>query len=95
MVVANDSGGMHLAAAAGSRVVAVFGVTDPAVTGPLGDGHRIVQATGGGEVSRAVSRRSALAHARLESISVDEVFRAAVEVVSGNVHKTDRSAGQL
>lgn len=34
--VGNDSGVSHLAAAAGARVVAVFGPTDPAVWRPLG-----------------------------------------------------------
>lgn len=37
--VTNDTGPMHLAAAAGARVVAVFGSTDPRLTGPyLGPG---------------------------------------------------------
>ena len=37
-VVANDSGGMHLAAAVGTPLVALFGITDPGKTGPRG-GH--------------------------------------------------------
>lgn len=36
LVVANDSGAMHLAAGLGTRGVAVFGSTDPFATGPLG-----------------------------------------------------------
>jgi heptosyltransferase-2 len=35
--VSNDSGGMHLAAAVGAHVVAIFGPTDERVTSPLGD----------------------------------------------------------
>ncbi|HEU5251033.1 MAG TPA: lipopolysaccharide heptosyltransferase II [Thermoanaerobaculia bacterium] len=35
-VVANDSGPMHLAAAAGTPVIALFGPTDPGRTGPSG-----------------------------------------------------------
>jgi len=38
-----DSGVMHLAAAVGTPVVALFGPTDPAITGPMGEGHKIVQ----------------------------------------------------
>ena len=38
LVVANDSGPAHLAAAVGAKVVVVFGVTDPAKTGPRGAG---------------------------------------------------------
>lgn len=36
VLLANDSGVMHVAAAVGTPVVAVFGPTDPAATGPLG-----------------------------------------------------------
>ena len=36
-VASNDSGAMHLAAALGVRVTAVFGPTDETVTGPRGD----------------------------------------------------------
>ena len=36
MVLANDSGAMHLAAGLGTPGVAVFGSTDPVATGPLG-----------------------------------------------------------
>jgi heptosyltransferase-2 len=43
VVVTNDSGPMHVAAALGVPVVAVFGPTDERETGPVGDGHRIVR----------------------------------------------------
>jgi len=41
-LVTNDSGPMHLAAALGVPVVAVFGPTDWRETGPVGDLHRLV-----------------------------------------------------
>jgi len=43
-VITTDSGPMHLAAAIGAPVVALFGPTDPARTGPYGEGHTIVRA---------------------------------------------------
>jgi heptosyltransferase-1 len=43
-VITTDSGPMHLAAAVGTPVVALFGPTDPARTGPYGEGHTIVRA---------------------------------------------------
>jgi heptosyltransferase-2 len=43
LLLTNDTGTMHLAASLGIRVVAVFGSTDPVLTGPLGPGHRILQ----------------------------------------------------
>jgi len=42
--VANDSGPMHIAAAVGCPVVALFGPTSPARTGPFGDGHVVIEA---------------------------------------------------
>ena len=41
-LVTNDSGAMHLAAAAGLAVTAVFGPTDETATHPLGDAHAIL-----------------------------------------------------
>ena len=43
VVVTNDSGPMHLAAAVGTPVVAIFGPTDPALTGPYGVGHSVLR----------------------------------------------------
>jgi heptosyltransferase-2 len=41
-LVTNDSGAMHLAAAAGVSVTAMFGPTDDAATRPLGEAHAIL-----------------------------------------------------
>jgi heptosyltransferase II len=41
-LVTNDSGAMHLAAAAGVPVTAVFGPTNELATRPIGDAHAIV-----------------------------------------------------
>lgn len=43
LVASNDTGTMHLAAALGVPVVAVFGSTEPAWTAPLGEIHRVVR----------------------------------------------------
>jgi lipopolysaccharide heptosyltransferase I len=44
VVISNDSGPMHLAAAVGTPVVAIFGPTDPALTGPYGETKTVLQA---------------------------------------------------
>jgi heptosyltransferase-2 len=41
-LVSNDSGAMHLAAAAGISVTALFGPTDDRATRPLGDAHQVL-----------------------------------------------------
>jgi len=44
LVISTDSGPMHIAAAVGTPVVALFGPTDPARTGPYGNGgHRVLR----------------------------------------------------
>jgi len=42
VLVTNDSGPMHIAAAVGTPVVALFGPTDPVKTGPYGPGHVVL-----------------------------------------------------
>jgi 3-deoxy-D-manno-octulosonic-acid transferase/heptosyltransferase-1 len=44
IVITTDSGPMHLAAAVETPVIALFGPTDPARTGPYGAGHTIIRA---------------------------------------------------
>jgi ADP-heptose:LPS heptosyltransferase len=79
-VICNDSGGMHLAAAVGTPVVAVFGLTDPHRTGPLGEGHRLI-APEGVRGRRDVPRASRAAAARLRAIEPERVVRAVEEVL--------------
>lgn len=43
MLITTDSGPMHLAAAVGTPVIALFGPTDPQRTGPYGEGHTIIR----------------------------------------------------
>jgi lipopolysaccharide heptosyltransferase II len=43
VLVSNDTGTMHMAAALGTPVVALFGPTSPDSFGPIGDRHRIIR----------------------------------------------------
>lgn len=43
VMVCNDTGPMHLAAAVGTPLVALFGPTDPAQTGPWGQDHVVLR----------------------------------------------------
>ena len=42
LFVGGDTGPMHIAWAAGCRVLAVYGPTDPALNAPFGEGHRVL-----------------------------------------------------
>ena len=42
LLVANDTGPVHMAAAVGTRCFVIFGSTRPDWTGPYGEGHRII-----------------------------------------------------
>lgn len=43
LLLSNDTGTMHLGAMLGVPVVAVFGSTEPLLTGPIGPGHIVLQ----------------------------------------------------
>ena len=43
LLVGNDGGPMHLAAAVNTPIVAFFGPTDPAIYGPHGNQHTVLQ----------------------------------------------------
>ena len=79
-VLCNDSGGMHLAAAVGAPVVAVFGLTDWRRTGPLGDKVAIVRRDDV-EGRRAIARESREAAAVLASIPAERVVSAALSLM--------------
>jgi heptosyltransferase-1 len=44
LVISTDTGPMHIAAAVGTPVVALFGPTSVTRTGPFGSGHQVLQA---------------------------------------------------
>ncbi len=73
-VVTNDTGGMHLAAAAGTRVVAIFGPTDWRETAPLGDGHVLLR--GEADCAPCCKRACATDHRCMTAVTVAQVWQA-------------------
>lgn len=71
LLVTNDTGSMHVAAAVGTPVVALFGSTDLFTTGPWGDSHVVVRK----EISCSpcLKRVCPTDHRCMELITVDEV----------------------
>jgi heptosyltransferase II len=75
--VTNDSGVMHLAAAVGTRVTALFGSTNPAWTGPWGGRHAVL--TTKEPCSPCYARTCRYGHYNcLNKITVEDVWNAAV-----------------
>jgi heptosyltransferase-2 len=80
--ITNDSGPMHMAAALLVPVVAIFGSTDHARTGPFGKGHRII--TGNLPCSPCHKRECPEGHLQcMTAIAVDAVFHSLRETLSG------------
>ena len=83
ILVSGDTGPLHLATAVGTRVAALFGAADPARTGPVGAGHRVIQAKGVACVpcrSRTCTGSQHLAC--MEKISVKDVTDVVLEMVA-------------
>ncbi len=74
VTLCNDSGGMHLSAAVGTPVVAVFGCTDPLRTGPLGPAT--VLRREGVRTDRRIAPRSREAAAVLRAIPPAQAVQA-------------------
>ncbi len=79
VVVCNDSGPMHLAAAAGAKVVAIFGSTEPQHTGPLGEGHGVIQHHV--ECSPCYLRECPIDLRCMKGVSVEEVEKTLRQVL--------------
>jgi len=80
LLITNDSGPMHLAAAVGTCVVALFGPTDPKKIGPYGQGHVVLRHA---ELCPACQTGTKGPHRCLEAISVKETMAAVKNVLHG------------
>lgn len=80
LVVANDSGPMHLAVAMKTNVIALFGPTSPELTGPYGKGnYRVIRKDEGCEVP-CYDVTCADNHC-MSAITVEEVYKEAGRVL--------------
>ena len=80
LLVTTDTGPMHLAAAVGTPVVALFGPTAPWRTGPFGEGHRVIRTAP--PCSPCFKRRCDEHRCRcMKDISVERVHDAVIDLL--------------
>lgn len=78
LVVAGDTGPLHLACALGRPVVGIYGPTDPSRNGPFGNRFRVLRSA----ESRRDHTRRAAPEAGLLTIQPEDVLRAAGEMLA-------------
>ena len=76
LLISTDTGPMHVAAAMGCPVVALFGPTAPCRTGPYGSGHKVISEVI--ECSPCFKKRCAHMTC-MKDITVDKVYNAVKE----------------
>jgi lipopolysaccharide heptosyltransferase I len=79
--ITTDTGPMHLAAAAGARVLALFGPTAPWRTGPHGPSHTVVRS--GVDCSPCFQRKCDKDVKCMAGITVEDVMRQLDDVLQG------------
>lgn len=87
--ITNDTGPMHIAAAFGVPVVAVFGPTDWRTTAPFGTGHALVRQPV--DCSPCLLRECPIDHRCMTRVTVDEVCQAAIVQMASR--RTSAGAG--
>jgi heptosyltransferase II len=80
LLLTNDTGTMHLAAFLGVPTVAIFGSTEPQLTGPVGPGHIVIRHHV--ECSPCFLRECPMDFRCMKAVTVEETV-AAVEEVMG------------
>lgn len=89
LFIGADSGTMHLAAAAGAPTLGLFGPSDETLYAPWGAKARVVRGPRSYEQIRAVDPGFQQALCHMMDLSVDTVFRAAVDLLAETEGKTD------
>jgi heptosyltransferase II len=80
LLLTNDTGTMHLATLLGVPVVAVFGSTEPRLTGPLGNGHTVLRHHV--ECSPCFLRECPIDFRCMKAVSADEVADAVLSMLA-------------
>jgi heptosyltransferase II len=82
LLITNDTGPMHIAAAFGVPIVAIFGPTDARTTAPYGQERSVVRETV--DCAPCLLRDCPIDHRCMTRIPVDRVYEAAVKQLGGS-----------
>jgi heptosyltransferase II len=93
LLLTNDTGTMHLASLLGVPTVAIFGSTDPCLTGPLGDRHIIVRHQV--ECSPCFLRKCPIDFRCMKTVGVDEVTDAVLSILDVGIAKNTKSTKMI
>lgn len=88
LLITNDSGAMHVAAATETPILALFGPTDPEKTSPYGVRHRLLRQEV--ECSPCLLRECPTDHRCMAGIEVEEVVKAASALL-GSSHRREHN----
>jgi ADP-heptose:LPS heptosyltransferase len=89
LFIGNDSGAMHLAAAAGVPTLGLFGPSDERQYGPWGEHARAIRGARSFEQIREVDPRLNQAICHMMDLSVDTVLRAAEQLLADTEPQDD------
>ena len=92
LLLSNDTGAMHVAAAVGTPVLAVFGPTDADATGPLGPDSRVVREPV--PCSPCLLRECPIDHRCMAGVGIPQVLRAAEELLATEKGTPDPRAAE-
>lgn len=97
LLVTGDTGPMHVAAAVGTRVVALFGSMDPARSGPVGPGHVLVRNRSLPCVPCGSHKSCGHTPFRecMDTITVDEVYSAVRSILAEHSAKRSGAAAEV
>jgi heptosyltransferase II len=88
LLLTNDTGTMHLATLLGVPVVAIFGSTEPRLTGPLGQRDRVIRHQV--ECSPCFLRKCPIDFRCMKAVAVDEVVAAVMSILQTGATKTTK-----
>lgn len=83
LMVSNDSGPMHIAAAVGTPVLGIYGPTNPVLQGPYGNKHVVIRRESLDCLGCNLTK-CPIGHPCMEELSVDHVLEAVEKLIRKN-----------